>query len=50
MQIKAYGYNTPENQITNKGPFEYWPIGYFVRMAADEFAPPRHAGQPRSMV
>ncbi|TWU27976.1 arylsulfatase [Novipirellula artificiosorum] len=35
--LKAYGYNTsafgkwhntPEEQITNKGPFEYWPIGY----------------------
>ena len=35
--LKNYGYNTgcwgkwhntPEEQITNKGPFEYWPIGY----------------------
>ncbi len=35
--LKAYGYNTsafgkwhntPEEQITNKGPFEYWPTGY----------------------
>ena len=35
--LKAYGYNTgawgkwhntPEEQITTKGPFEYWPTGY----------------------
>jgi arylsulfatase A-like enzyme len=35
--LKAYGYNTaafgkwhntPEEQITNKGPFDYWPTGY----------------------
>ncbi|QDT70724.1 Arylsulfatase [Planctomycetes bacterium MalM25] len=35
--LKQYGYNTgawgkwhntPEEQITNKGPFEYWPTGY----------------------
>jgi arylsulfatase len=35
--LKAYGYNTgawgkwhntPEEQITSKGPFEYWPTGY----------------------
>jgi arylsulfatase len=35
--LKAYGYNTaafgkwhntPEDQITSKGPFDYWPIGY----------------------
>jgi arylsulfatase len=35
--LKNYGYNTsafgkwhntPEEQITNKGPFEYWPTGY----------------------
>ncbi len=35
--LKNYGYNTaafgkwhntPEDQITNKGPFEYWPTGY----------------------
>ena len=35
--LKAYGYNTsafgkwhntPEDQITNKGPFDYWPTGY----------------------
>jgi len=35
--LKNYGYNTgawgkwhntPEEQITNKGPFDYWPIGY----------------------
>lgn len=35
--LKAYGYNTgawgkwhntPEEQITSKGPFEYWPCGY----------------------
>ncbi|APZ91595.1 arylsulfatase [Fuerstiella marisgermanici] len=35
--LKAYGYNTsafgkwhntPEVQVTNKGPFEYWPTGY----------------------
>jgi len=35
--LKNYGYNTgawgkwhntPEEQITNKGPFEYWPAGY----------------------
>jgi arylsulfatase len=35
--LKNYGYstgawgkwhNTPEEQITNKGPFEYWPSGY----------------------
>ncbi len=35
--LKAYGYNTsafgkwhntPEDQITNKGPFEFWPTGY----------------------
>ena len=35
--LKDYGYNTgawgkwhntPEDQITNKGPFDYWPIGY----------------------
>ena len=35
--LKNYGYstgawgkwhNTPEEQITSKGPFEYWPIGY----------------------
>ena len=35
--LKDYGYNTaafgkwhntPEEQITNKGPFEYWPTGY----------------------
>jgi arylsulfatase len=35
--LKYYGYNTaafgkwhntPDEQITNKGPFEYWPIGY----------------------
>jgi arylsulfatase len=35
--LKAYGYNTaafgkwhntPEEQITNKGPFDFWPTGY----------------------
>lgn len=35
--LKAYGYNTaafgkwhntPEDQITSKGPFDYWPTGY----------------------
>ncbi|PZX48536.1 arylsulfatase [Algoriphagus chordae] len=35
--LKAYGYNTaafgkwhntPEDQITNKGPFDFWPTGY----------------------
>ena len=35
--LKSYGYNTgcwgkwhntPEEQITNKGPFDYWPTGY----------------------
>ncbi len=35
--LKAYGYNTgawgkwhntPEEQITSKGPFDYWPTGY----------------------
>ena len=35
--LKDYGYNTaafgkwhntPEEQITSKGPFDYWPTGY----------------------
>ena len=53
--LKHYGYNTsafgkwhntPEEQITNKGPFEYWPTGYgfeyfygFLAGSAEQYEP-----------
>ncbi|MDG3583932.1 arylsulfatase [Galbibacter pacificus] len=53
--LKAYGYNTaafgkwhntPEDQITSKGPFDYWPTGYgfeyfygFLAGEASQFEP-----------
>lgn len=53
--LKDYGYNTaafgkwhntPEEQITNKGPFDYWPTGYgfeyfygFLAGEASQFEP-----------
>ena len=51
--VKAYGYNTsafgkwhktPEEQITNKGPFDYWPTGYGF-----EYFYGFLAGRPHSM-